>query len=101
MEDQSSPSMSATEDRGPLLLQAIWIEATIASFFIAARIIARIKIQGRLSLDDYLMIFSLVVPSPSLSVFAIRLTGRPIACWICLGRTCHGISELGVRETYA
>lgn len=54
---------SATEDRGPLFLQAIWIEAAIASLFVAARIFARIKIQGKLSLDDYLMVLALVIRS--------------------------------------
>lgn len=54
---------SATEDRGPLFLQAIWTEAAIASLFVAARIFARIKIQGKLSLDDYLLVLALVIPS--------------------------------------
>lgn len=52
---------SAIEDRGPLFLQAIWIEAAIASLFVAARIFARIKIQGKLSLDDYLLVLALVI----------------------------------------
>lgn len=51
---------SATEDRGPLFLQAIWIEATIASLFVVARIFTRIKIQGKLSPDDYLLVLALV-----------------------------------------
>lgn len=54
---------SDTEDRGPLFLQAIWIEAAIASLFVAARIFARIKIQGKLSLDDYLLVLALVIRS--------------------------------------
>ena len=54
---------SATEDRGPLFLQAIWIEAAIASLFVAARIFARIKIQGKLSSDDYLLVLALVIRS--------------------------------------
>ncbi|MCJ1343544.1 hypothetical protein MMC31_001739 [Peltigera leucophlebia] len=51
---------SATEDRGPLFLQAIWIEAAIASLFVAARIFTRIKIQGKLSPDDYLLVLALL-----------------------------------------
>lgn len=54
---------SATEDRGPLFLQAIWIEAAIASLFVAARIFTRIKIQGKLSPDDYLLVLALVFGS--------------------------------------
>lgn len=55
---------SATDDRGPLFLQAIWIEAGIASLFVAARIFTRIKIQGKLSPDDYLLVLALVFRRP-------------------------------------
>lgn len=50
----------ATDNRAPMLLQATWIEVGIATPFLLARLYARRKQMGKLSLDDYLMALSLV-----------------------------------------
>lgn len=49
-----------TEDRGPMFLEANWIGVSFATLVIVARIFTRVKVVGRLSLDDYLMVVALV-----------------------------------------
>ena len=49
-----------TDDRGPMFLKANWIGVGFGVLFVSARILTRIKILRHLSLDDYLMVISLV-----------------------------------------
>lgn len=49
-----------SDTRGPMLLQATWIQTGIATPFLVARVYARWRQMGRLGWDDYLMILSLV-----------------------------------------
>ena len=51
---------SPTDDRGPMFLKANWIGVGFGVLFVGARIFTRINILGYLSLDDYLMVISLV-----------------------------------------
>lgn len=49
-----------TEDRGPTFLKVNWIGVGFGVLFVGARIITRIRVMRKLSLDDYLMLVSLV-----------------------------------------
>lgn len=59
------PLPDLTEDRGPMFLKANWIGVGFGVLFVGARIITRFKVMRRLSLDDYLMILSLVCAQTS------------------------------------
>ncbi|KAI9846899.1 MAG: hypothetical protein M1837_003511 [Sclerophora amabilis] len=58
--ENSPKEMPPNDDLGPAMLEAIWIEAAIAIAVMMARLYARIRIVRQVSLDDYLMITSLV-----------------------------------------
>lgn len=45
----------------------IWTFVAISTIFTLARMYTRLKIVNKIGLDDYLMVFSLVNPSPSIS----------------------------------
>ena len=66
------PLAPRSDDRGPMLLQVQVALACIAAPVLSARVCACIKHHGRLRLDDYLMILSLVsaphemLPGPAL-----------------------------------
>lgn len=51
---------SLTEDRGPGFLKANWIGVGFGVLFVGARIFTRLRVLRHLSLDDYLMLTSLV-----------------------------------------
>ena len=48
------------ENRGPLLLEFIWIGVAFSTIFIAARAYTRVTVSGGLKCDDYLMGLALV-----------------------------------------
>ena len=54
---------SLTEDRGPAFLKVNWIGVGFGVLFLGARIFTRLKVLRHLSLDDYLMVVSLVCAS--------------------------------------
>lgn len=57
---EGQPLAPRSDTRGPMLLQATWIMAGIATPFLVSRLYARWNKIGGLGWDDYFMILSLV-----------------------------------------
>lgn len=52
--------MESKEDRGPLILGTICAVTALSTVFSAGRLFVRGKLKGRLLLDDYLIVISVV-----------------------------------------
>jgi hypothetical protein len=54
------PAYLAAEDKGPGIIATICVVTVLETLFCAARIYTRGRILGRLQLDDYLVMLSVV-----------------------------------------
>lgn len=60
MESQELPPEIAAQNKGPAILATIYTVTVLSTIFTAARVFVRTKILGKLQLDDYLIILSVV-----------------------------------------
>lgn len=63
----ANSSLSSQDNRGPLVLQLMWIIAAIAIIVVAARFYVRYAYLNKIRMDDWLMLTSLVCLPESLS----------------------------------
>ena len=59
------PPAIAAENKGPMMQALTWTFTGVASLFVIGRIISRRKKTGKLRLDDYIIVGSLVRSRPS------------------------------------
>jgi hypothetical protein len=57
------PPEIASQNKGPRIIVIVYVFTILASLFVAGRIFSRIKKLGRLAVDDYLILISLVCDS--------------------------------------
>jgi hypothetical protein len=53
----------ASQNKGPRIIVIVYVFTILASLFVAGRIFSRIKKLGRLAVDDYLILISMVCDS--------------------------------------
>jgi len=77
--------MSLLGGLGPTIIAVMWIETVIALIFVCLRLWTRFRINHAVGWDDYLISFSWVRSSLSLSLEAhLRKTNFP-PCWNIVG----------------
>ena len=54
------PPSVAAENKGPMMQALVWTFTGVASLFVAGRMVSRRKKMGKLRVDDYIIIGSLV-----------------------------------------
>lgn len=60
MESQPLSPEVAAQNKGPAILATIYTVTVLSTSFTAARVFVRTKILGKLQLDDYLIVLSVV-----------------------------------------
>ncbi|KAK4233520.1 hypothetical protein C8A03DRAFT_19421 [Achaetomium macrosporum] len=105
------PAHLAAEDKGPGIIATICVVTVLETLFCAARIYTRGRILGRLQLDDYLVVLSVIMgwASVAFSVMAVQSgNGKHFAIltteqksgailWTMVG-FCPGILSFGIPK---
>ena len=57
---RATPATPSTVDLGPALVESIWIEMVVATLVLGTRLYTRARVVGKISIDDWLMLFGYV-----------------------------------------
>lgn len=66
--DRGPPPAGGNQDRGPAMMEVMWIQTGFAIVIIGMRFIARFSIH-KISWDDWLMLLTLVFTNHDTAVF--------------------------------
>ncbi|KUJ11716.1 uncharacterized protein LY89DRAFT_758503 [Mollisia scopiformis] len=71
--DANATSSYSTQDHGPSIVEASWILMGIATIVMAARFYVRARLVKRISIDDWLMLFSYILTIIATICFTISV----------------------------